>query len=159
MPASSDINGDVLQTVLEIKLQCFECGAIASAGSFPGTYPENGVPSVPVLVLTKRSHTAKPLPFTGSKSCYLYTSSTEGNNPTYNWFQLSFLTCKQVLVLSYTQSTAIPDVSHILSPHHLAGWKSGTWLGAGMWAAQGADIQQAYAEMWGKVSSLRKDGK
>lgn len=28
-----------------------------------------------------------------------------------------------------------------------------------MRAAQGADIQQAYAEMWGKVSSLRKDGK
>lgn len=41
----------------------------------------------------------------------------------------------------------------------LAGWKSGTWLGMDTRAAQGADIQQAYAEMWGKVSSLRKDGK
>lgn len=41
----------------------------------------------------------------------------------------------------------------------LAGWNSGTWLGTDTWAAQGADIQQAYAEMWGKVSSLRKDGK
>lgn len=41
-----------------------------------------------------------------------------GKNPTLNWFQLSFLTCKQVLVLSYTQST-IPGVSHILSLHHL----------------------------------------
>lgn len=115
MPASSEINRDVLQTVLEIKLQYCECGAIASAGSFPGTYPENGIPSVPALVSTKRSHTAKPLPSTGSKSCYLYKKP-----PTLNWFQLSFLTCKQVLVLSYTQSTAIPGVSHILSPHHLA---------------------------------------
>lgn len=41
----------------------------------------------------------------------------------------------------------------------LAGCKSGTWLGTDMQAAQGADIQQAYAEMWGKVSPLRKDGK
>lgn len=40
----------------------------------------------------------------------------------------------------------------------LAGWKSGTWLGMDMRAAQDADIQE-YAEMWGKVSSLRKDGK
>lgn len=40
-----------------------------------------------------------------------------------------------------------------------AGCKSGTWLGTETQAARGADIQQAYAEMWGKVSSLRKDGK
>lgn len=42
---------------------------------------------------------------------------------------------------------------------YLAGWKTGTWLGTETQAARGADIQQAYAEMWGKVSSLRKDGK
>lgn len=39
----------------------------------------------------------------------------------------------------------------------LAGRGYLAWHGHG--AAQGADIQQAYAEMWGKVSSLRKDGK
>lgn len=65
MPASSEIKGDVLQKAPDVKLQSCECGAIASAGSLPGTYPENGVPSVPVLVLTKRSYTAKPLASTG----------------------------------------------------------------------------------------------
>lgn len=78
------------------------------------------------------------------------------NQPTLYWLQLSFLTHKQVLVLSYTQSTTlILDVPHVLSLHHLAPF----WLGTEAQAAWGADIQRAYAEMWGKVSSLRKDGK
>lgn len=83
-------------------------------------------------------------------------------NPTLNCLQLSFLTHKQVLVLSYAQSVKpILDALHIClyTVLCLAGWKSGTWPGTETQAAWGADIQQAYAEMWGKVSSLRKDGK
>lgn len=65
------------------------------------------------------------------------------------WFQATHSPQQFLLCLTFCLYT-------ILCP---AGSKSGTWLGMAMWAAQGADTQQAYTEMWGKVSSLRKDGK
>lgn len=47
-------------------------------------------------------------------------------------------------------------VSCLYSTSYVAGWRAVLGLAP---AAPGADVQQAYAEMWGKVSSLGKGGK
>lgn len=48
------------------------------------------------------------------------TGGWGGEQTTLKWLQLSFLTHKQVLVLSYTQSTTpVLDTSHVLSLYHL----------------------------------------